>query len=84
MVTGLVRLPRGPQPQRFYRLFGEVPRGGEQPTALWVTTLVHLPMEELLELASLSAATPGHCADSKAASGSRTSRAGPIPAGIAM
>lgn len=58
VVTGLVRLPRGPQPQRFYRLFAEVPREGEQPTALWVTTLVHLPMEELLELASLSDATP--------------------------
>ncbi|MER5205561.1 transposase [Streptomyces sp. NPDC002825] len=58
VVTGLVRLPRGPQPQRFYRLFAEVPREGEQPTALWLTTLVHLSMEELLELASLPATTP--------------------------
>ncbi|MFE6227889.1 MULTISPECIES: transposase, partial [unclassified Streptomyces] len=58
VVTGLVRLPRGPQPQRFYRLFAEVPRDGEQPAALWLTTLVHLSMEELLELAALSATTP--------------------------
>ncbi|GHG10792.1 putative ISXo8 transposase [Streptomyces filamentosus] len=58
VVTGLVRLPRGPQPQRFYRLFAEVPREGDQPTALWLTTLVHLSLEELLELASLPATIP--------------------------
>ncbi|MFF2774211.1 IS701 family transposase [Streptomyces sp. NPDC058052] len=58
VVTGLVRLPRGPQPQRFYRLFAEVPREGERPASAWLTTLVHLSVEELLELASLQAATP--------------------------
>ncbi|BBC94555.1 IS701 family transposase [Streptomyces griseofuscus] len=58
VVTGLIRLPRGPQPQRFYRLFAEVPREGERPTTAWLTTLVHLSMEELLELASLPGTTP--------------------------
>ncbi|MEU2956732.1 IS701 family transposase [Streptomyces xanthochromogenes] len=57
-VTGLVRLPRGAHAARFYRLFAEYPREGRGAPVIRLTSLVHRPMDELLQLAELQAGTP--------------------------
>lgn len=59
IVTAVASLPRGPRAQRFCRLFAEYRADGQGAPALWMTTLVHRPMDELIELAGAHAWTPG-------------------------
>ncbi|WP_405392652.1 transposase [Streptomyces sp. NBC_01102] len=59
IVTAVASLPRGPRAQRFCRLFAEYRADGRGAPSLWMTTLVHRPVEELMELAGAHAWTPG-------------------------
>ncbi|MGW1871412.1 IS701 family transposase [Streptomyces mauvecolor] len=58
IVTGLVRLPRGAHAPRFYRLFAEYPSEDRGAPVIRLTSLVHRPLEELLQLTEVQTGTP--------------------------
>ncbi|WP_411083003.1 IS701 family transposase [Streptomyces sp. cmx-18-6] len=59
VLTAVVGLPHGSYAQRFCRLFAEYPADGRGTSALWLTSLMQQPLDELTELAGAHAWTPG-------------------------
>ncbi|MFF2731532.1 IS701 family transposase [Streptomyces sp. NPDC058008] len=59
VVTTVASLPRGLRAPRFCRLFAEYRADGRGTPSVWMTSLVHRPLAELLELAGAHAWTPG-------------------------